>query len=96
MPQNITSLDQLAPHARVGATFKFSRDKGATWTYVKLTRETVERFSTGARGYAANAEVTPSGSHGCRELTDRLFREGAIVRVASEEEVRGKKWSYES
>ncbi len=95
MPGDIRSLNDLAPHARVGATFKTSRDGGTTWEYVKVTHAAVERFSDGSRGYPAHAEVKPGGGHGCAELTDRDFSRGVIVRVATAQEVQGKKWSYE-
>jgi hypothetical protein len=95
MPENIRSLGELAPHVSVGAMFKLSSDGGNTWEYVKIVRATVEPFSNGARGYQAHAERLRGGSDHCNELTDRKFNGGAIVRVATAQEVQGKKWSYE-
>lgn len=95
MPRDIKSVTSLVPHVDVGKIFKYSMDGGKTWRYVKITEDTLRRYSDGSSGFEAVAEVRPGGGQASHALTTLGFQQGMIVREASDAEIAGKKWSFE-
>lgn len=95
MPQHITSLAGLAPFNRDGQIMAYSMDGGTTWEYVKMLGLNPQYFRDGSYGYPANHEVSSEGVHHYHPLRGVQFADGMIVRPATADEIKDKKWSYD-
>lgn len=77
-----------------GKVVKYTMDGGKTWHYTRL--DGGERRFSGGLGYGSNKEVMPNRqSHAPFTFTDERFERGMVVRPATEEEIKGLKFSYE-
>lgn len=77
----------------MGKAVKFKEPGSSTWEFAKVIRGP-ETFNDNTYGYLANREVTGT-AHQNVSFTDEKFANGLVVQLASNSEVRGKRWSYE-
>jgi len=82
--------------AYCGQVVKYSRDGGKRWKYAKLHKSGPEFFSNGAFGICTDEEVMPNLQVHCRAaITVRHFERGILIRPATNEEIKGIKFSYD-
>jgi len=102
--EDVRSLDGLRS---LGTPYiKYTRDQGETWHYAKINTYEPYRYTTMIGGavvpvvdpsISINNEVMPNTKcHSTMRLDESNFRdEGFIIRCATEDEVKGLKFSYE-
>lgn len=91
---DIRDLAGLLPF--LGRPVKYTQDGGQTWEYALLWNSPPEEFDNGSHGFAMDCEVTPgSGVHSRGSFTNRDFKRGLLVRPATDEEVKGIRFSYD-
>ncbi|HYG84506.1 MAG TPA: hypothetical protein VD907_06550 [Verrucomicrobiae bacterium] len=91
---DITSVEQLAKYR--GEVIKYSEDRGKTWTYGRVRDDSRPvPFQEGGVGYVINSEVSPQGVHRTLGITDKRLASGLIVQPTTDEEIKGRRFSYE-
>jgi hypothetical protein len=103
MDKRLRSVEDLGRH--LGRVVRYSTDGGNTWSYSRIRTNNQNPIPIGdSEGFQTNCEVMEDGVHNGlgmthlslkRDLLDWLFRRGLIVVLASDEEVKGKRFSYE-
>lgn len=92
MSKRITSVEGLTPY--LGKVVRVSTDNGRTWKLGRIRHTSLITFTPGhSPGYMCDLEVI-NKLHYCMGLTEKRFKDGLLVEPASDEEAKGKKFSY--
>ncbi|XLQ19791.1 MAG: hypothetical protein ACKUBY_04320 [Candidatus Moraniibacteriota bacterium] len=87
---SVEGLDALA-----GQCVKYTQDGGTRWQYARLYTSP-SKFEDGSYGYMMTNEVMPHVDvHSRLSFTDKMFKNGLIVRPAIEEELKTVRFSYD-